>query len=121
MQTDNSASIQGKIAIVTGGSRGLGQNTVLHLARRGVQLIFTYNSNQAEAEKVVAEVDSFGGRAVALPWNAADVSTFAPFVEEVSSALKKFNAERFDFLVNNAGMSHHASFVNTTVEELDLL
>ena len=116
-----SSSLEGKIAIVTGGSRGIGRNTVLHLARRGVRSIFTYNSNQAEAEKVIAEVRDASGTAAALQLNTGSVGTFDAFVTEVQKALGEMGAERFDFLVNNAGTSHHNSIEKTTEEEMDAL
>ena len=121
MLTEQSSSIAGKIAIVTGGSRGLGRNTVLHLAKRGVHSIFTFNSNQAEADKAVAEVNKAGAKAIALKLNVGEVSSFEPFLKQVRDALAEFGAERFDFLVNNAGISHHASFEKTTEAELDQL
>ena len=121
MPTEISLSIAGKIAIVTGGSRGLGRNTVLHLAKRGVHSIFTYNSNQAEADKAVAEVNKAGAKAIALKLNVGDVSSFEPFVQQARKALAELGAERFDFLINNAGVSHHALFEKTTEAELDLL
>ncbi len=121
MPIEQSSSIAGKIAIVTGGSRGLGSNTVIHLARRGVHSIFTYNSNKAEADKVMAEVEKAGAKAVALQLDAGSFSALDPFVGEVSKALAKLGAERFDFLVNNAGVSHHASILKTTEEEFDKL
>ncbi len=119
MPIEQSSSIAGKIAIVTGGSRGLGRNTVLHLATRGVHSIFTYNSNQAEADKAVAEVKKAGAKAIAVKLNVGDVSSFEPFAQQVRKALAEFGAERFDFLINNAGVSHHALFEKTTEAELD--
>jgi NAD(P)-dependent dehydrogenase (short-subunit alcohol dehydrogenase family) len=110
-----------KIAIVTGGSRGLGRNTVLSLAGRGVSSIFTYNSNRAEANKVVAEASDAGSQAIALQLNTGNISAFDPFVQDVSKALGELGAERFDYLVNNAGTSHHAAFEKTTEQELDEL
>jgi NAD(P)-dependent dehydrogenase (short-subunit alcohol dehydrogenase family) len=110
-----------KIAIVTGGSRGLGRNTVLSLAKRGIDSIFTYNSNQAEAEKVVGLVAEEGRKAVALQLDTGNVSVFDPFLQSVRTALAELGAERFDYLVNNAGISHHAAFDKTTEEELDSL
>ncbi len=110
-----------KIAIVTGGSRGLGRNTVLSLARRGVASIFTYNSNQVEADKVVGAVGDLGGRAVALQLDTSQVSAFDPFVKSVGQVLADLGAERFNYLVNNAGTSHHNSIEQTTEQELDAL
>jgi len=110
-----------KIALITGGSRGLGRNTVLSLAQRGVNSIFTYNSNRAKAEKVVALAGEAGAKAIALPLDAGDVSAFDGFVGSVRAALADLGSERFDYLVNNAGISHHAAFDKVTEEELDSL
>lgn len=110
-----------KIAIVTGGSRGLGRNTVLNLARRGVDIIFTYHANQPEAEKVAALVADAGRKAVALQLDTGNTSAFDAFVNDVRRTLADWGADRFDFLVNNAGTSHHASIEKTTEAELDAL
>ncbi|OPB00922.1 3-oxoacyl-ACP reductase [Pseudomonas fluorescens] len=110
-----------KIALVTGGSRGLGRSTVLALARRNVQSIFTYNSNEAEAEKVVAAVREAGSTAIALQLDTGKISALASFVESVRKALTMLGAERLDYLVNNAGISHHKALENTTEAELDQL
>jgi NAD(P)-dependent dehydrogenase (short-subunit alcohol dehydrogenase family) len=108
-----------KIALVTGGSRGLGRNTVLNLAKRGVDSIFTYNLNRAEADKVVAAVSETGAKAAALQLDTSDVSSFDAFVQSVRSTLAGFGTERFDYLVNNAGTSFHKNFDQITEEELD--
>jgi NAD(P)-dependent dehydrogenase (short-subunit alcohol dehydrogenase family) len=121
MSTEKASLQKGKIAIITGGSRGLGRNTVLHLASRGVNSIFTYNSNRAEADKVVVAVSEAGSKAIALQLDAGSSSAFDPFVQDVSKALATLGAERFDYLVNNAGISHHAAFEKTTEQELDRL
>ena len=121
MLTANFSDPTAKIAIVTGGSRGLGRNTVLHLAERGVRSIFTYHSNRAEADKVVAAANEAGGTAVALPLDTGKVSTFDSFVQEVTQALEGMGTDRFDFLVNNAGTSHHAPFEQVTEEDFDSL
>lgn len=110
-----------KIAIVTGGSRGMGRSTVQSLANRGVDSIFTYKSNQEEAEKVVSMVRETGRKAIALQLDTGNVSTFDSFIQNVGKALKELGAERFDYLVNNAGISHHNSLEKTTEEELDKL
>lgn len=115
------ATTNHKIAIVTGGSRGLGRSTVLNLASRGVQSVFTYNTNRAEADKVVAAADEIGVKTIALQLNTGDVSTFDDFVTRVQSALAELGADHFDYLVNNAGTSHHNAFEHTTEAELDAL
>jgi NAD(P)-dependent dehydrogenase (short-subunit alcohol dehydrogenase family) len=121
MPLENLSVSNGKIAIVTGGSRGLGRNTVLSLAKRGVDSIFTYHSNQAEADKVVDLVTDVGRQAIALQLDTGDVAAFDPFVQSVRQVLAKLGAERFDYLVNNAGISHHNAVEKTTEEELDSL
>ncbi|MFO1013489.1 MAG: SDR family oxidoreductase [Caulobacteraceae bacterium] len=108
-----------KIAIVTGGSRGIGRNTVLTLAARGVRSIFTYNTNQAEAEAVAALVADAGAAAIPLQLDVGDASAFAGFAERVKGALAQMGAERFDYLVNNAGTSSAASLVTITEAEMD--
>ena len=109
------------VAIVTGGSRGLGRSTVLSLAKRGVHSIFTYNSNRAEAEKVVSLAREAGAKAVALQLDTGNVPAFDDFVGKVREALGRLGAQRFDYLVNNAGTSHHNAFEKTTEAELDKL
>lgn len=110
---------QNRIAIVTGGSRGLGANTVLALARSGVDSIFTYHSGREEADKVIAAVAKVGARAVALQLDAGRADTFDDFVTSVRAALGDLGAERLDYLVNNAGMSDHTPFADVTAELLD--
>jgi NAD(P)-dependent dehydrogenase (short-subunit alcohol dehydrogenase family) len=110
-----------QIALVTGGSRGLGRNVVLSLARRGVDSIFTYHSNETEARNVVAEVEALGRRAVALRLDTGDVSLFPAFASDVRATLAKWGAERFDYLVNNAGTALHKAFAETTEAELDAI
>jgi NAD(P)-dependent dehydrogenase (short-subunit alcohol dehydrogenase family) len=110
-----------KIAIVTGGSRGLGRNTVLSLAQRGVDSIFTYRSNQQEAAKVAALIVEAGGRAKALQLDTGNTRGFDAFANDVRATLAGWGADRFDFLVNNAGTSHHNSIEKTTEAELDAL
>ncbi|HEX4183845.1 MAG TPA: SDR family oxidoreductase [Caulobacteraceae bacterium] len=110
-----------KIAIVTGGSRGIGRNTVLCLARRGVRSILTYNSNRAEAEKVVALAAEAGAQVIALQLDTGEAGAFTGFVEAVRERLAAWEAERFDYLVNNAGTSSSAGFQTITEAEMDAL
>jgi NAD(P)-dependent dehydrogenase (short-subunit alcohol dehydrogenase family) len=110
-----------KIAIVTGGSRGIGREAVLCLARRGVDTIFTYKSNREEAAKVVALVEQAGARAIALPLDTGDSGAFAAFAEEVRKSLATLGAQRFDYLVNNAGISSSANLESITEAEMDAL
>lgn len=119
MPTDTTSTSSPKIAIVTGGSRGLGRNTVLNLAKRGVDSIITYHSNRAEADQVIASVEAAGRRAVALRLDVGDTASFGQFVQDVQRALGELGASRFDYLVNNAGTSLHNAFDQTTEDELD--
>lgn len=111
-----------KIALVTGGSRGLGKNMALKLAEKGIGVILTYNSKKEEALEVVAEIEKAGQKAVALQLNAGIVKSFDTFFDQVKLALKEtFATDHFDFLINNAGIGIHASFTETTEEDFDLL
>ena len=110
------------IAVVTGGSRGLGRNTALALARKGNDVILTYRSQQAEAQAVVAEIATLGRRAVALQLDVADSSNFAAFAAQVRQALDaQWQRTHFNFLVNNAGTGTHASLMETTEAQFDAL
>jgi NAD(P)-dependent dehydrogenase (short-subunit alcohol dehydrogenase family) len=109
------------VAIVTGGSRGLGRSTVLSLAKRGVHSIFTYHANRSEADKVVALAREAGARAIPLQLDTGNVRAFDEFVAQVREALHRLGAERLDYLVNNAGTSHHNAIEKTTEAELDSL
>lgn len=110
-----------KIAIVTGGSRGIGRNAVLCLAKRGVRTIFTYNSNRAEADKVVGLAADAGAQAIALQLDTGHVGAFDDFAKQVRGALAELGAERFDYLANNAGISSAAGFAAITEAEMDAL
>ena len=111
-----------KIALVTGSSRGLGKSTALHLAKKGVDVIVTYLNSAEEAKNVVAEIEQFGAKAVALQLNTADIKTFDSFIEQIQQSLQdQWQSDRFDFLVNNAGTGVYASFAETTEAEFDHL
>ena len=109
-----------KIALVTGGSRGLGKNMAQHLAQKGLDVLLTYHSQQAEAEAVVAEIKSQGRRAAALQLDASNVASFDTFFEQVKTTLRDtFGTDRFDFLINNAGTGLYAPYPETTEEQFD--
>lgn len=109
-----------KIALVTGSSRGLGKNTALALAKKGVGVIVTYHSSEAEADSVVAAIKALGVKAVALQLDTSNTKTFDDFVVKVKQFLQdNWQTEQFDFLVNNAGTGIYAPFAETTEEEFD--
>lgn len=111
-----------RIALVTGGSRGLGKNAVLKLAAQGTDIIFTYNSQRDAALEVVAEIEQTGAKAVALQLNVSDVASFATFTQQVKEALNQvWGRETFDYLVNNAGIGLYASFAETSEALFDEL
>lgn len=109
-----------KIALVTGGSRGLGKNMALSLAKKGLDVILTYHSKSAEADGVVAEIAALGQQAVALQLDASAVATFPAFFGHVQAALRDtFGTDRFDFLINNAGTGLYAPFAETREAQFD--
>src|ERR1700729_3462854 len=120
MMMETNAITPKKVAIVTGGSRGIGRSTVESLAKRGVNTIFTFHTHGTDAEAVVGAVNDAGSEAVALQLDAGNITSFGAFVESVKDALAKLGTTRFDFLVNNAGNSHrNMPFETATEEELD--
>ena len=117
-----SGSAPTPIAVITGGSRGLGRNTAIHLAQRGVDVVLTYRSQAAEAAAVVAEIEALGRRAVALPLDVGRSATFDGFAAQLKDTLAAtWQRERFDHLVNNAGVGVHASFEETSEAQFDEL
>ena len=111
-----------KIALITGGSRGLGRNTAESLARKGVDTVITYHSRAEEARAVVSAIEALGRKAAALQLDTGVVGSFDRFAQRFKGALQEtWGRERFDYLINNAGISHHNSIENTTEAELDAL
>lgn len=111
-----------KIALVTGGSRGLGKNTVLALATQGVDVVLTYNSKQAEADATVAEAQALGVKAAALQLDVGNSKSFSAFAQSLAKVLEQqWQRRDFDFLVNNAGVGVNTPFAETTEEQFDLL
>ena len=111
-----------KIALVTGGSRGLGKNMALSLAKKGIDVILTYNSQKDEAEAVIAEIEQLGQQAAALQLNTGIVKGFDAFFGQLKTVLQEtFGTDHFDFLINNAGTALYAPFAETTEEQLDTI
>jgi NAD(P)-dependent dehydrogenase (short-subunit alcohol dehydrogenase family) len=110
------------IALITGGSRGLGKNAALQLASRGTDIIFTYQQSAAAAQAVVAEIEWLGRKAVALPLNVADSSSFNAFAGAVRQQLQQhWGRTQFNYLLNNAGIGINAPFTDTTEQQFDQL
>lgn len=112
-----------KIALVTGGSRGLGRAAVLALAKRGINIIFTYNTGAAPAKQVIDEVAALGtgAKAASLQLDVSQPATLDAFVVDLKAALAQWHATKFDYLVNNAGIGSQSTAANTTPESLDNL
>jgi len=111
-----------RIALITGASRGLGRSAALHLAAQGVHLIITYKDHAAPAQEVVAQIEALGSRAVALRLDLGDSQSFGAFAEQVKAVLARtWQSDRFDYLVNNAGVGLTAAFADTTEAQFDQL
>lgn len=110
-----------KIALITGGSRGLGRNAAEHLAARGMDVLLTYRSRREEAEAVVATLEAAGARAAALALDVGDSASFPAFAQAVRAQLAHWDAQALDFLVNNAGIGAHVPFAQTTEAQFDEL
>ncbi len=109
-----------KIALVTGGSRGLGKDMAFQLAEKGIDVIITYQSKKEDAENVVEIIKSQGRNAAALQLDVAQSNTFDAFVNNLKEVLKsEFNADKIDGMVNNAGVGVHANFAETTENQFD--
>ena len=111
-----------RIALVTGGSRGLGKNAALKLAAKGTDILLTYHSNSQAALDVVAEIEQKGVKAAALALNVGDSSTFDAFASEVAQVLaQKWGRTTFDYLLNNAGIGLNVPFAETSEAQFDEL
>ena len=109
-----------KTALVTGGSRGLGKNMSIALAKKGIDVILTYNSNQQAADEVVSEIESMGQKAVALQLDTSNVKLFDNFMKQVTEYLQEQNgSSNFDFLINNAGTALYAPVTDVTEAQMD--
>lgn len=115
-------SATSKTAIVTGGSRGLGRNMAVALADAGLNVVITYNTNEAAAEEVVAQIRKTGRKSFALPLDTSNVKQFDGFIKDVTNRLNgEMGSPRFDFLINNAGTALYAPAEETTEEQVDAI
>ena len=109
-----------KIALVTGGSRGLGRDMAINLAKKGLDVVITYNSNETAASETIADIEQAGGNGIALQLDARNIKSFQDFKNDLVAKLKTtFDTQNFDYLVNNAGFGHEGSVADTTEEAFD--
>jgi len=115
-------SLNNKIALVTGGSRGLGKNTAFHLTQNGADVVITYRKEKDAADRVVSEITGMGNKAAALQLDVGDIGALDAFVEQFSQVVSgQWNRDSFDILINNAGIITHEMIAETTEESFDQL
>ncbi len=115
-------TLENKIALVTGSSRGLGKEMAIRLAQQGADILVTYNSNKTQADETVNEIEALGQKAVAFQLNVGDSSSFDNFFSEIKNTLEKhWNTANFDILVNNAGIIAHEMVAATCEATFDSL
>ena len=106
--------------MVTGGSRGLGRDMAINLAKKGIDVILTYRSNKEQADNVVTEIQAIGQKAIAYQLDTSKIATFDAFITQVTNHLQEHTGSpNFDFLINNAGTALYAPFIETTEEQFD--
>lgn len=111
-----------KVALVTGGSRGLGKNMALKLAEKGLDVILTYHSNRDKAEDVIRQIETKGQKAVAFQLDTEDIHQFDDFIQRIKAYLSEDQENpKFDFLINNAGTGLHATIEETQEDQFDRL
>ena len=111
-----------KIALVTGGSRGLGRNMAVAIAKKGIDVVLTYHTNKEAADDVVGEIESLGQKAVAFQLDTSDTKSFDNFLKQATAHLQEqTGSSNFDFLINNAGTALYALASETTEEQLDAI
>lgn len=108
-------SSQSKIAVVTGGSRGLGKDMAINLAKTGLDIVLTYKTQKEVAENVVKQIHDFGQKATAIKLDVSDSTSFDLFEKNLRDQLSNyFKSEGIDYLINNAGFIHYANFDEIT-------
>lgn len=111
-----------KIALVTGGSRGLGGDMAIKLSKKGFHVLLTYHSNKKEADKTVNQIEKNGQKGYALQLDVADNQSFDAFVGETKRVLNShFKASTINFLINNAGIGINTPILETTEDQFDVL
>ena len=111
-----------KVALVTGGSRGLGKNMAMAIAKKGIDVVLTYNTNKEAADQVVAAIQALGQKAFTVQLDTSNIQSFEPFLEQVTGYLQKnTGSPHFDFLINNAGTALYALAKDTTEQQVDAI
>ncbi len=109
-----------KIALITGGSRGLGKDMALRLAQKGLGVVITYRTKKEEAKAVVNEIETLGQKSIAIQFDANDIKRIDAFLITLANGIKTtWDVNTFDFLINNAGMGATVPFANVTEEVFD--
>ncbi|MFZ4929086.1 SDR family oxidoreductase [Chryseobacterium sp. Mn2064] len=113
-------SKQKRIALVTGASRGLGKNMAINLAKKGINVVFTYQSKKEDAMETAKEIEKYGCQAAFLQLDVQDINSFELFFGNLRTCLKdNFQTDKIDYLVNNAGIGAYATFAETTEDQFD--
>lgn len=121
-KTNKMSNNVNKIVLVTGGSRGLGKDSALQLAKRGFDVIITYQTKKQDAENVINEIKNLGRKGFAIQLDIATTSGFENFKNKVETILaSNFEGKKLDALVNNAGVGINLPFEKTTEEALDAM
>lgn len=111
-----------KIVLVTGGSRGLGRDMAIQLAKKGLNVVITYHSNKEAANEVISQIASNGQKAIALPLDVTDLSSYDSFIDSLTNSLKMaFGTGKLDFLVNNGGFIYHMPYSAASEKQFDNL
>ncbi|RTL49080.1 MAG: SDR family oxidoreductase [Sphingobacteriales bacterium] len=113
-------STKNKIGLITGGSRGLGKNMAVAMAKKGMDVVITYNTNQEAAERVVAEIQSLGQKALAFQLDTRATGSFNAFIQQLTAQLnEQTGSPNIDFLINNAGTALYMPVANTTEAQME--
>ena len=109
-----------KIALVTGGSRGLGRDMALSLAKKGMDVVLTYHHNEEDAHKVVEQITEMNQKAVAMQLDVSQIKSYDPFFLQLSQVLEtEWQTDKFDYLINNAGIGITLPILQVTEDVFD--
>ena len=115
-------STTNKTALITGGSRGLGRNMAVGIARKGIDVVITYHADKAAADEVVADIRALGQHASAFQLDTRNIQQFDDFAKRLTGHLRKQNGDpKVDFLINNAVTALYALAGDTTEEQVEAM